>query len=279
MCRLVALMVSDFNLLRESILKLRDSSRSDPMGPSGIINHSDGWGLAIVRGSLRNGGLLYYKSTKPMYNDENLNNVIESIKDPEGAIYSGVAHALNAYDKSVVSELTIHPINTHVNDGEIYVVHNGVVDKLKVYDYLRVKYGVKVRVEHLNDTYVLALLIARIYDDYGELSDALSKVAELTRANNWLKSALNMGIMHIAAGDSIRVYVTSMYSREVLSNEKRRKYFNIFIVRSNSGVVAASSTLVRVYGLGSGNAEEVEPRQDELVFCRLSLGNVDCGAA
>jgi len=45
----------------------------------------------------------------------------------------------------------------------------------------------------LNDTYILTQLIARVYDDLGTLSGALGELAELTRVNGWLKSALNMG--------------------------------------------------------------------------------------
>jgi len=54
---------------------------------------------------------------------------------------------LNAEDKNVVSDLTVHPASAHVNDGELYVVHNGVVDKVKVYEHLRRRYGVALRVD------------------------------------------------------------------------------------------------------------------------------------
>jgi len=77
--------------------------------------------------------------------------------------------------------------SAHVNDGELYVVHNGVVDKVKVYEHLRRRYGVALRVDQLNDTYILTQLIARVYDDLGTLSGALGELAELTRVNGWLK--------------------------------------------------------------------------------------------
>lgn len=278
MCRLVALVVNEPELVKESLLKLKDAAKVDPMGPSGVVNHSDGWGLAVMQGEPRSGILTVYKATKPIYNDPSFSSVLESATQLRGVVYSGVAHVLNADDKNVVNTITVHPANAHVNDGELYVVHNGVVDKFKVYEYLRSRYSIKLNVELMNDTYVLAQLLARIYDDVGDLRYALSRLADLIRGGNWLKSALNTGILLIKPS-GVNVYATLMYDSSVLNNEKRRRYYNLFAIRSNKGTLMASSTLIKAYGLGNGAAEEVEPKGSELILCELSLGSINCGEA
>ncbi|WP_198002051.1 class II glutamine amidotransferase [Caldivirga maquilingensis] len=278
MCRFAALTVSDPVLVKETLLKLKEAARVDPMGPSGVVDHSDGWGLAVMQGNPRDGVLTLYKATKPIYSDSSFNTMLELITQSKGVVYSGVVHVLNADDKSVVNTITVHPVNAQVSDGELYLVHNGVVDKFKVYEYLRSKYGVRLRVELMNDTYVLAQLLARIYDDTGDLSHVLSRLAGLIRDGNWLKSALNTGILLIKPS-AVNVYVTSMYSSSVLSNEKRRKYYNLFMIKSSLGAVMASSTLIKAYGLGNGTVDEVEPKGNELIQCELSLNSINCQEA
>ncbi|WP_292000612.1 hypothetical protein [Caldivirga sp.] len=278
MCRFAALVVSDPNLVKETLLKLKEAAKADPMGPSGVVTHSDGWGLAVIQGNPRDGKLTLYRAAKPIYDDPSFNMVLESLTQSMGVVYSGVMHVLNADDKNVVSTVTVHPVNAQVNDGELYVVHNGVVDKFKVYEYLKSRYGVKLKVELMNDTYVLAQLLARIYDDASDLGYALSKLAGLIRNGDWLKSALNAGFLLIKPSD-IEVYVTLMYSSSVLNNERRRKYYNLFMIKSSLGVVMASSTLIKAYGLGNGTAEEIEPKGSELILCKLSLSSINCEEA
>jgi len=185
---------------------------------------------------------------------------------------------LNAEDKNVVSDLTVHPASAHVNDGELYVVHNGVVDKVKVYEHLRRRYGIALRVDQLNDTYILTQLIARVYDDLGTLGSALGELAELTRVNGWLKSALNMGLM-LVKPSQVEVYATTMYDESVLNNERRRKYYNLFVVKSSLGNLVASSTLVKSYGLGGEYVNEIEPRRGELIYCAVNPIDVKCAEA
>ena len=276
MCRLIALSVNDVNLLRNALLKLREAARLDPMGPSGVVNHSDGWGLALLKGNPRDGVLIQYRSTKPIYKDAGFEALVGALNGDD--TYSGVAHVLNAEDKNVVSDLTVHPASAHVNDGELYVVHNGVVDKVKVYEHLRRRYGVALRVDQLNDTYILTQLIARVYDDLGTLGSALGELAELTRVNGWLKSALNMGLM-LVKPSQVEVYATTMYDESVLNNERRRKYYNLFVVKSSLGNLVASSTLVKSYGLGGEYVNEIEPGRGELIYCAVNPIDVKCAEA
>jgi len=130
----------------------------------------------------------------------------------------------------------------------------------------------------LNDTYILTQLIARVYDDLGTLSGALGELAELTRVNGWLKSALNMGLM-LVKPSQVEVYATTMYDESVLNNERRRKYYNLFIVKSSLGSLVASSTLVKSYGLGGEYVNEIEPRRGELIYCAVNPIDVKCAEA
>jgi len=130
----------------------------------------------------------------------------------------------------------------------------------------------------LNDTYILTQLIARVYDDLGTLSGALGELAELTRVNGWLKSALNMGLM-LVKPSQVEVYATTMYDESVLNNERRRKYYNLFVVKSSLGNLVASSTLVKSYGLGGEYVNEIEPRRGELIYCAVNPIDVKCAEA
>jgi len=130
----------------------------------------------------------------------------------------------------------------------------------------------------LNDTYILTQLIARVYDDLGTLSGALGELAELTRVNGWLKSALNMGLM-LVKPSQVEVYATTMYDESVLNNERRRKYYNLFVVKSSLGNLVVSSTLVKSYGLGGEYVNEIEPRRGELIYCAVNPIDVKCAEA
>ncbi|MFP3239181.1 MAG: hypothetical protein RXQ00_08215, partial [Caldivirga sp.] len=94
----------------------------------------------------------------------------------------------------------------------------------------------------------------------------------------WLKSALNMGLM-LVKPSQVEVYATTMYDESVLNNERRRKYYNLFIVKSSLGSLVASSTLVKSYGLGGEYVNEIEPRRGELIYCAVNPIDVKCAEA
>ena len=267
-------------LVINGLTALRNSAQSDPMGPSGVINHSDGWGFTVVNYGTGTALKWHYRSLMPIYKDDNY-QAIEAVMSRllvSGVSY-GIFHVLNAADKKLIRIENVHPATAYTKDGELHVVHNGVVNKYALFEVLRKKYGVELNVDEVSDTYVLTRLIASMYDEVGNLESTIKELAELLRDINGVESALNTGILLIKQCCA-ELFVTTMYSNEVISNEKRRKYYNLFIGRLNNGVFVASSTLVRVYGLaGLSNANELEPSKDELIYCRLMPNDFNCDKA
>lgn len=267
------------DLVTNGLEALRSAAREDPMGPGGVINHSDGWGFAVASHGPDARLKWYYRSLSPIYSDTNYQPIYAAMGGMVrlGESY-GVFHALNAADKRLVKIEMVHPIMAYTKDGELYIVHNGVVNKYKIYEVLR-KYGEPIDVENSSDTYVLTHLMASMYNELGDMELVLRRLAEIIREGDGLESALNTGILLIRQC-CIELYATTMYSSDVLSNERRRRYYNLFIGRLSEGTFAASSTLVKVYGLSKmGDFEEVEPSKGELVYCRLRPNGVACRSA
>lgn len=259
---------------------IRSSAELDPLGPGGVTNHSDGWGFTVVNYGGDNALRLHYRSLTPIYRDggyESFKAILSSMLKA-GESY-GIFHVLNAADKRLIRIYNVHPSVVYVNGGELHVVHNGVVNKYALHGVLTKAYGLRLNVEDLSDTYVLAHLIASIFNEVGDLEKAVVRLADVVRGVNGLESALNTAILLIKQCCA-ELIVTTMYADEVLNNEKRRKYFNIFVGKLDNGVFAASSTLVKAYGLAQqGDVVELEPGRGELIYCRLSPSGFRCGAA
>ncbi len=257
---------------------LRRAVERDPMGASGTINHSDGWGFTIISKNNNINYKLHYKSTMPIYKDPNYQFLVAPTVGElanYGAIY-GIAHVLNAADKSLIRVDSVHPIITYTGDGELHVVHNGVIDKYKAYEYIKRTYNMELDVKNLSDTYILTELIALMYDDAHDLEKVITELAAYFRESNGIESALNTGILLIRQC-CVELFITSMYSRDVLNDYNRKKYYNIFIAKSNYGTIAASSTLPRIYGLAPfSNETELEPNDYELIYCRLQPKDISC---
>ena len=85
----------------------------------------------------------------------------------------------------------------YTKDGELYVVHNGVINKYKAYKVLRSDYEVELRINKVSDTYVLARLTASLYKESSDVETMIKKLAAFLRDTNGIESALNTGILLI----------------------------------------------------------------------------------
>ncbi|MGC9153804.1 MAG: class II glutamine amidotransferase [Vulcanisaeta sp.] len=267
-------------LVINGLSALRNSAQADPMGPSGVINHSDGWGFTVVSYGVSTALKWHYRSLTPIYKDDNYQSLRMAIGRllMSGESY-GIFHVLNAADKKLIRIENVHPSMVYTRDGELHVVHNGVVNKYALFEILRREYGVELNVDDASDTYVLTHLIASMYNEVGNLESTIKELAGLLREINGVESALNTGILLIKPCCA-ELFITTMYNSDVINNERRRRYYNLFIGRLNNGVFAASSTLVRVYGLAKlGDTRELEPGMGELIYCRLSTSDFNCSKA
>ncbi|MFP3220664.1 MAG: hypothetical protein RXR41_05990, partial [Candidatus Marsarchaeota archaeon] len=77
----------------------------------------------------------------------------------------------------------------------------------------------------------------------------------------------------------VEAYATTMYDESVLNNERRRKYYNLLVVKSSLGSLVASSTLVKSYGLGGEYVNEIELGCGELIYCAVNTIVVKCAEA
>lgn len=147
-------------LVINGLTALRNSAQSDSMGPSGVINHSDGWGFTVVNYGTGTAIKWHYKSLTSIYEDDNY-HAIETVMSRllvSGMSY-GIFHILNAADKKLIMIENVHPATAYTKDSELHVVHNGVVNKYALFEVLRRKYGVEFNVDEVSGTYVLTRLV------------------------------------------------------------------------------------------------------------------------
>lgn len=187
---------------------LKFAARYDPYAPSEKKQHGDGWGfVAATRLSF-----MYYKSAAPAWDDPIPVPMWEAV----------LAHARAASIGEPLGAEHAHPYAVHLpNGGMIFVAHNGSVDKYS----LAAEVGIDPN-RH-TDSYVLALYLARHWDD---LEKALDNVANL-----YMKTALNVVILEYP---SLRAFAYSRY-------KGNRNYYALYILNAKDYTAVVSSTLLR----------------------------------
>ncbi|AFA38301.1 putative glutamine amidotransferase [Pyrobaculum oguniense TE7] len=192
---------------------LKFAARYDPYAPSEKKQHGDGWGfVAATRLSF-----MYYKSAAPAWDDPIPVPMWEAV----------LAHARAASIGEPLGAEHAHPYAVHLpNGGIIFVAHNGSVDKYS----LAAEVGIDPN-RH-TDSYVLALYLARHWDD---LEKALDNVANL-----YMKTALNVVILEYP---SLRAFAYSRY-------KGNRNYYALYILNAKYYTAVVSSTLLQILGRG-----------------------------
>ncbi len=242
MCRLIVSLGSIatakkyYKALLDSLYK---ASRYDPyslalFGP-GHESHRDGWGRIFIRIGDGDVEVDYQRSTRPIY----IESPTLSLGDDgdESALYVDIVHSREHSSGMPVNILSTHPFEAETScEYNLYLVHNGAVNKAKLLDLLGVDPESKAAKIH-NDTYFLAKYLARRICGSFNIS-VLRSLAGIVEA------ALNLGAI-LVTDEYVEVLVGSYYKLGY-NPEASRDFYKMYRGEVDDLTVYLSSTLVDV---------------------------------
>ncbi len=120
-CRMFAYVGEKREDLEMLVGSLRASARNDTVAarvPLKLSCHPDGWGYVMSSEA----GLAYYRSDKPMYEDE------PTLPETKGRVHA-IFHARKALDGTPVQKRFSHPFMEQTQGDLVFLAHNGSVDK------------------------------------------------------------------------------------------------------------------------------------------------------
>ena len=194
---------------------LIEASRNDKIGKKyWYPSHEDGFGIIIYTED----NLFHFRSTKPIYK-EKLN-----LPEFNGKIYA-IFHALNAYDKDLISPIFEHPFMVSNGNQVMYMAHNGVVDKQLIMENLRIN---------------------GIYNDTEAALEYLNQhgLESISDLENYTKSSLNIIVLNL---DKKRKNST-IYFKNFYHDKSKSDYLDMYTVVLPHGKAVISSTLT-MYGI------------------------------
>lgn len=169
----------------ESLLDLREVSRTGLHPDGSTPGHSDGWGIV----SFRNGSPLYVgRSCRPIYNDESFESALSDVVrlQPPNIL---LAHA-RALSIGVATIPNTHPF---VMD-DIAFCHNGTVENID--------FKTKHQVKGETDSELLFARLLDRFDESGDMEDSIRKlVVEDIRPHTYTAA-----IMFITDGKNLYAY-------------------------------------------------------------------------
>lgn len=267
MCRQAIFNLRSAEAFIDIIDKLVKSAKHDPRATWDDKMHNDGWGIVLVSRGPGSLAKLFYKSIKPIFDDD-----ISWIRSIIGSgPISGMIHARKASDGEPKNVDSSHPHEVFVGDGFLYLVHNGSVDKLLIAGYMADEFGYKLSTGEISDTKALLILLSAIYEKTQNLEAALMELAQLSRNLGIIRTSLNIGVMHVSEKGE-ELFAASMYSRNTWSDERKRNYLDMYLLKDEDNIIVASPTLVDDYGLETGNKELLQPEFDKMIIVDLRNG-------
>ena len=266
MCRQAIFYVRSTEVFINIVDKLVKAARHDCRATWSDHMHNDGWGIIAINSGPESLTKLFYKSTKPIFDEDT--SWIRSIVGP-GPI-SGMIHARKASDGEPKNVDSSHPHEVFVGDGFLYLVHNGSVDKSLIARHMADNFGYKINIDEISDTKALLILLSAIYEKTQSLEDSLMELAQLSRDLGIIKTSLNIGVMHVSEKGE-ELFAASMYNRNTWSNESKRKYIDMYLLKDEDNVIVASPTLVD-YGLETVDKELLSPELDKMIIINLHSG-------
>ncbi|RLG77536.1 MAG: hypothetical protein DRO12_01985 [Thermoprotei archaeon] len=273
MCRML---VSASTLARlDDVLRYLDalvaSAERDPLLAKlglGRESHGDGWGYAAYIHSTWSGpATAFYRSASPIYREV---QSVEALKHQlSGAdVAACVVHARLASKGQPLGLGNTHPFHATGRGFELWLAHNGSVDK----KILAEKLGLEHMLSSRTDTFFLTEFIARQLTcvDPEELMHLLSRVIE----EGFVKTALNVGLLAVEEERAL-LLILSYY---VAVAPPRSEYYEMYALLENNLILAGSSTLFKCYGRryseklcnGCGIAVEVAPEGFRVVRFKVS---------
>ncbi|WP_292320342.1 hypothetical protein [Caldisphaera sp.] len=226
MCRLF-ISNSNKNMIEGLYKSLIKASKKDIFYNG--IKHNTGWGYYITNPETS----LYYKSSKPIFDDKASINLIDESK------YYAIFHSrLAAKDQPVRGFIDSHPYLVHTQNSLIVLAHNGVVDKYKI------SKEVNVNPKLYTDSEVLGLLFSKFDKDIDMI---------LYQTNKYIKDiGAFIGTFNVIAIKIDRFDESIRISSACISDypeENENNYKKMVLIKNENGSAAMSSTVAYYYGL------------------------------
>jgi glutamine amidotransferase len=248
MCRILGFIGrhSVYKKISDELIKgIVGASRYDPYAVRAFgreeASHKDGWGrLRIFLGAGKT-SIYLYRSTEPIFIDRPSEDSFETnivrYSDP---LMIDFIHARAASTGNPVNIFSAHPFETATKRGyKIFLMHNGTVDKYKVAETLENKVSEDI-LKNYSDTYILALKL-------GELLDEDVDINVLRKIKEYVKSALNIGLV-LLAENKVSVVFGSYYKDN--GSKDLKNYYKLYMTDlteknyEERNIIFASSTLV-----------------------------------
>ncbi|CAB49028.1 class II glutamine amidotransferase [Pyrococcus abyssi] len=229
MCRIL-LAVGNGYRMRPLVEALIKASKDDPYKAArGRGNqHKDGWGYVLVS----NGSIIHYKSSKPIFEDEEANNLLEKLPD-FGVL---ILHS-RAASQGKVNSFNAQPFSYASPHGyQLYFMHNGDLLKELLLEGLKLP---KDKYEEVSDSYLAGLYLSLFI---GSTSDE-DIVERLALLKPTVRTSLNTGGILVTPGGEVKAFGTAYMSEEYLDDPLSKNYMRIMSFYSADLFAMMSSTL------------------------------------
>jgi len=279
MCRLgIYVSIGQYKFLEEFIRAFYLASINDialeKLG-YGRRSHNHGWGFIYIAKRFNNISLSWYKTSLPIM-DRDVETILKNTISLDADWI-----AINIHSRLTLREpidvLNSHPFYVSI-PGKIslWLIHNGSVDKEKISRIL----GLENIKDLYADSYFLANLIAKNLNSLNN-----NDIVEVFRSlidMNITTSALNLGILSIdERTKEISIAILNYMVKDVLDDNNRREYYNIYIANIDSKTfIAGSSTVmwyltkiakIAIQPLSNGELVIVKPYENSLEVSSFRL--------
>lgn len=225
MCRMFAYVGDSREDLLSLVTALRSSAQRDTVGEKAMPKltcHPDGWGYVISSAA----GISYYRSDKPMYEEE---PIVPPIR---GKVYA-IFHARKGLDGTAVKRKFSHPFLAQDDASMVFLAHNGSVDKARLAKELG------FTGEAVDSELALKFILQK-----GSLEEGTKILEGYTEAN----AGLDLLILQVDKnGEGTRLLAKQYYRRDPLKPDLTR-FFALYRQALPGGEAVFSSTL-NEYGL------------------------------
>jgi predicted glutamine amidotransferase len=179
MCRMYALVGDYKSHSKDVFLSLQEVCIKDPFSKEVFgktISHDDGWGYVNYN---MNKGIEYFRSGEPVFKF----NALQS----DGKML--LVHARKSGKSGPFGVMQAHPYYRTSGKYDIYLIHNGFLDKSKFFG--------KIDNEYLMSHTDSELLLDKIISYSGSIAGKIERTLEYIYANDVMAGGLNLMILYI----------------------------------------------------------------------------------
>ena len=227
MCRMLLFTGNNEQMFNSLLKSLREVSRDDPLHDlqhKPFLDHKDGWGY--VDSGTR--FMRFEKFLDPIFQSEQ-NNFGGDIR---------LIHARNATVGEPLTLTSTHPFHLPLDDYDVYLAHNGWIDKSKLTD----KFSREFK-ETRSDSEVFLNLLGKFP---GTPLDKLKSAIGEVYSTDSLRSGLN--ILFLAVNRKTQSRETYVYS----DARNFDQYHRLYLIKGSSFSAVVSSSLLKANDFPSG---------------------------